>query len=252
MDYQPLSQIRNRKSCFLLVGRLLAMVALVLLLSVVLLGGEALHATSDNPPTPDDVDRLGPPILSDPPTFVDQGHYTYYLYCMVCHGDRGQGLTKEWRNAGDPGDANCWQSKCHAANHPPEGFELPRYAPPVIGRGTLARFETVDDLYQFLKTRMPWQAPGSLSDEEYRQLAAYLAFANQTPNVSANPEWLALANLPLHPSNESAPEQITSPLARAWLGFVMAGGLGMVLLRLLWVWIQHKRRQRRPAGQDKS
>jgi len=126
----------------------------------------------------DVTDRLAPPPMSDPPTQVEQGHYAYYLSCMVCHGDRGQGFTDEWRGALDPADQNCWQSKCHAANHPPEGFELPRYAPPVIGPGRLAHHQTAAGLYQFLRSRMPWQAPGILSDEEYWQLTAFLAQAN--------------------------------------------------------------------------
>ena len=95
-------------------------------------------------------DRLAPPPISDPPTLVESGHYEYYLYCMVCHGDRGQGLTEEWRNAGDPADANCWQSRCHASNYPPDGFVLPRYAPPLIGDYALTRFATIGDLHKYI------------------------------------------------------------------------------------------------------
>lgn len=126
----------------------------------------------------DPTDRLAPPPMSDPPTQVEQGHQVYYLVCMVCHGDRGQGLTEEWRGALDPADQNCWQSKCHAPNHPPEGFELPRYAPAVMGAGRLAHHQTAAGLYEYIRARMPWQAPGILSDEEYWQLAAFLVEAN--------------------------------------------------------------------------
>lgn len=126
----------------------------------------------------DPTDRLAPPPMSDPPTQVEQGQHVYYLSCMVCHGDRGQGLTEEWRGALDPADQNCWQSKCHAANHPPEGFELPRYAPAIIGAGRLAHYQTAAGLYEYIRSRMPWQAPGILSDEAYWQLTAYLVEAN--------------------------------------------------------------------------
>jgi hypothetical protein len=129
----------------------------------------------------DPTDRLAPPPMSDPPTQVELGHYAYYLSCMVCHGDRGQGLTEEWRGALDPADQNCWQSKCHAANHPPEGFELPRNAPPIIGPDRLGHYQTAAGLYEYLKTRMPWQAPGILSDEEYWQLTAFLIDVNGVP-----------------------------------------------------------------------
>ena len=127
----------------------------------------------------DPVDRLGPPAMSDPPTQVELGHYAYYISCMVCHGDQGQGL-EEWRKLLPEEDQNCWQSRCHAANHPPDGFQLPRYAPPVIGPGTLARFQTAAELYEYVETDMPWQAPGILASEEYWQITAYLLQAHGT------------------------------------------------------------------------
>lgn len=75
-------------------------------------------------------------------------------------------------------DMNCWQSKCHASNHPPEGFELPRFAPKIIGQGTLGRFPTAADLYAFLVERMPWQEPGLFDEETYWQLTAFLLREN--------------------------------------------------------------------------
>lgn len=118
------------------------------------------------------------PTLSASATQADVGSQVYILVCRACHGDRGQGLTEEWRASWDPADRNCWQSKCHAANHPPEGFEFPRWAPQVMGQGAMARFQTAEDLHAFLKERMPWYAPGSLTDQEYWQLTAYLAREN--------------------------------------------------------------------------
>ncbi|UCC65194.1 MAG: hypothetical protein JSV36_09235 [Anaerolineae bacterium] len=126
----------------------------------------------------DPFERLKRPPMSDPPTQVELGHYIYYLSCMVCHGDRGQGLTDEWRTVLDPADRNCWQSKCHAANHPPEGFEIPRAAPAVIGPGTLTTYQTAADLFEYIRVTMPWPYPGLYEDEEYWNLTAYLADAN--------------------------------------------------------------------------
>lgn len=123
-------------------------------------------------------DRLAPPPMPDNPTQADHGAQTYYQICMACHGDRGQGLTDEWRSAWAPGDQNCWQSRCHAANHPPQGFDLPHFAPPVIGAGTLARFETAGNLNEFICERMPWQAPSTLDERECWQLTAFLLRAN--------------------------------------------------------------------------
>jgi hypothetical protein len=127
----------------------------------------------------DPFERLAAPPMSDPPTQIELGHAQYHLSCMVCHGDRGQGLTEEWRSVLDPADRNCWQSKCHAPNHPPEGFEIPRSAPPVIGPGTLGAFSTAADLYAYLRVKMPWPFPGLFDDDEYWRLTAFLARANQ-------------------------------------------------------------------------
>lgn len=137
------------------------------------------HATPAAGSMFDPDQRLARPPMSDPPTQLELGHYHYYLSCMVCHGDRGQGLTEEWRSVLDPLDQNCWQSKCHAPNHPPEGFEIPRNAPSVIGTGALGAYRTAADLFEYLRVTMPWPFPGLFQDEDYWQLTAFLAEANQ-------------------------------------------------------------------------
>jgi hypothetical protein len=123
--------------------------------------------------------RLAPPVLSNPPTQTELGWYHYWMSCMVCHGDRGQGLTEEWRSLLDPADRNCWQSKCHARNHPPEGFEIPREAPLVMGTGALAGYETAAELHDYISETMPWSFPGLLPDDAYWQLVAYMADGNE-------------------------------------------------------------------------
>jgi mono/diheme cytochrome c family protein len=123
--------------------------------------------------------RLAPPHMSDPPTQAEMGHYQYYMSCMICHGDQGQGLTDEWRSVLDPADMNCWQSKCHAPNHPPEGFEIPRNAPAVIGTQGLRKYQTAAGLYEYIRVEMPWSFPGLFEDVEYWRLTAYLAEANE-------------------------------------------------------------------------
>src|SRR5512146_1226620 len=55
-------------------------------------------------------------ILVDLPpeaTQVQYGAEVYRLVCQDCHGNRGQGLTGEWRATWAPRDQNCWQAKCH-------------------------------------------------------------------------------------------------------------------------------------------
>lgn len=118
------------------------------------------------------------PELHPSATQADVGAEIYRLVCKDCHGDLGQGLTPDWIAQWNPADQNCWQSHCHHPNHPPEGFILPRYIPGVIGPGTLGRFQTAQDLQQFISVSMPWHNPGVLTQEEYWQLTAYLLREN--------------------------------------------------------------------------
>lgn len=190
--------MREKKRLWLLVGGSIAGLALLLALGIALVWSTA-GVQTEATPTPTDTlwgaasffagdsephpgmaphDRLEQPPLSDPPTQVELGHMEYWISCMVCHGDRGQGLTEEWRDVLDPEDMNCWQSKCHAPNHPPEGFEVPRTSPLVIGPGALTAYETAEELYDYLRTTMPWPFPGLFQDFQYWQLTAFLLDAN--------------------------------------------------------------------------
>lgn len=204
---------------------------------------------TDDRPMDDIRDRLAPPPISDPPTSVESGHYEYYLYCMVCHGDRGQGLTEEWRNAGDPADANCWQSRCHASNYPPGGFELPHYAPALIGDYALARFATIGDLYDYIRLSMPWHMPGALKDEQYRLIAIYLADANGATGLNGAADWAEIAaRLPTSRTVTPPPVVPVSPAPvieaetalSIWPALLIAGG---VVIVGVFYWA-NKRRQR--------
>ncbi|HET7091519.1 MAG TPA: c-type cytochrome [Anaerolineae bacterium] len=119
-------------------------------------------------------DRLKKPDLPIHPNQAEQGAYSYWLICLPCHGDRGQGLTDEWRAVFGPEDQNCWQSKCHAPNHPPQGFEIPRTIPPVLGPSALTRLSTAQDLYRVIADTMPLWDPDHISDEDAWNLTAYL------------------------------------------------------------------------------
>lgn len=118
------------------------------------------------------------PEMPETATQADFGAEIYRLVCRDCHGDKGQGLTDEWRATWAPKDQNCWQSKCHAANHPINGFDLPRYVPAIIGPTALARFDTPVEIHEYILVNMPWHNPGSLTNEEYWQLTAFLVREN--------------------------------------------------------------------------
>lgn len=129
--------------------------------------------SSQQAPTPT-VDRLAPPVMPNKPSQADKGAYVFYQVCMACHGDRGQGLTDEWREGGFGEDSNCWQSDCHGNNHPRDGFLLIKTVPPVFGSGTFTRFKNGQELHDYLVKTMPWWKPGYLQAQEYWELTAYL------------------------------------------------------------------------------
>lgn len=124
------------------------------------------------------VDRLAPPPTVESPTQADEGAYLYWLHCMPCHGDVGQGLTEEFRIQYPHEDQNCWESGCHGDRPYDNGFTLPTAVPAVIGEDTLTRFQTLGTLYTFTQASMPYWNPNSLTEQEYLALTAFMARAN--------------------------------------------------------------------------
>ncbi len=132
---------------------------------------------------------------------TDDGAKLYQQWCSTCHGDRGQGLTEEWRAQWPEGEQNCWQSKCHAGNHPPDGFSFPKNVPALIGPDTLTKLGTAQDLYVYTRAAMPYWSPNLLEDDEYRAITVFLVKANYTERGLPSPaslsgDWTALS---LHP-----------------------------------------------------
>ncbi len=116
------------------------------------------------------------------PTQRDLGAAVYMRRCSTCHGDKGQGLTLEWRQTWPETHQNCSTPKCHGKQHPPDGFEIKdNYAPAVIGPGTLTRFRTAQALFAYISTTMPMHAPGTLTQDEYWALTAFLLAAHGVP-----------------------------------------------------------------------
>lgn len=124
------------------------------------------------------IDRLAAPPTVFPPTQADNGAQLFWLYCQPCHGDQGQGLTDEWRSQYPEDHQNCWLGGCHGKSPYPEGFALPPTVPAVIGDGTLFRFGTVGQVFEYIRAKMPFEHPGVLTDEEYLAIAAFLARAH--------------------------------------------------------------------------
>jgi hypothetical protein len=128
-------------------------------------------------PTPD-MSRLDEPPLPPNATQYERGRHLFWLNCAACHGDRGQGLTDEYRSLYVE-DANCWARGCHAGHNEDKGFPIPRIVPAVISStGTLPPFATPEQLFEFLHSTHPPQNPGFMSDQDYWDLTAYLLAEN--------------------------------------------------------------------------
>ncbi|HKJ27279.1 MAG TPA: c-type cytochrome [Anaerolineales bacterium] len=172
-------------------------------------------------------DDLLPPPLPEDPSQVDLGEQDYYQICLACHGNWGQGLTEEWRVIGFGEDQNCWQSKCHAPNHPPQGFEIPREMPPLLGRGSLSGLSNAEDLYQVILTTMPWWDPGQLSEEQSLNLTAYILNAR-----GELPEGIVLTSSNLTAFSLHAPAaEITNPNLG---GILLIFGLAVSMAAYIW------------------
>lgn len=132
--------------------------------------------SAQNPmPTPD---RLAQPTLPAQPSQADKGAQVYWLSCLPCHGDRGQGLTDEFRETYPEEEQYCWAAGCHGNNPYESGFTIPRIIPAVIGAGALQKFPNALALRSYIFSAMPFWKPGSLSGEEAWQVTAFLLREN--------------------------------------------------------------------------
>jgi len=109
---------------------------------------------------------------------LQAGWEVYRLWCSACHAYSGEGLTPAWISTWGPDDQNCWQSKCHALNHPDDGFYLPHDIPAIIGPGILDHFQDGVTLFGYVTRLMPYQEPGVLSDEQYYAVLAHVLSMN--------------------------------------------------------------------------
>lgn len=169
----------QRESILLLLppwlGVVLVMVATLFVLPVCP-GYTAFDPPADASPTPD---PLATPALPENPTALELGRYSYYYNCMPCHGDRGQGLTDEWRQVWVEDHQNCWARGCHAGLPNDLGFPLPETIPPVMNTSShLSRFGTTEELLTYLRATHPPQRPGVLPDDDYDALTTLLWVEN--------------------------------------------------------------------------
>ena len=124
------------------------------------------------------MERLQEPTLPPAPSQADHGAQVFWLHCLPCHGERGQGLTEEFRETYPPEEQDCWKSGCHGRSPYEYGFSLPTQIAAVIGQGSLQKFATAANLRGFIGAAMPFWNPGSLTDEQYWQVTAFLLREN--------------------------------------------------------------------------
>jgi cytochrome c len=137
---------------------------------------ESVTAQVDATPT---VDRLAQPTLPAVPSQADHGAQVYWLSCMPCHGEKGQGLTDEFRKTYPAEEEYCWESGCHGARPYENGFTLPMKIPGVIGESTLAKFTDAAQLNAYIRATMPFWKPGSLTEEESWRVTAFILRQNE-------------------------------------------------------------------------
>jgi len=177
---------------------------------------------------------------------AERGAAVFARRCSTCHGDQGQGLTDEWRATWPPTHQNCWKANCHGLQpYPEDGFTLPRVVPALIGPGTLRRFATAADLYAYIRARMPFHAPGSLPEADYRAVTAFLLQRHGIPADGRPFDPEAARGIPLSaPTPLGEGRRTVLPAAILALGGVAAGG---ILLGVL-LGLRRRRRSLWPSG----
>lgn len=118
------------------------------------------------------------------PSQADYGAQVYWLSCLPCHGDKGQGLTDEFRETYPPEERYCWERGCHGENPYESGFTIPMTIPAVIGPDAISKFTDAAQLNSFIRAAMPFWKPGSLTEEEAWRVTAFLMRENGLWNGS--------------------------------------------------------------------
>jgi len=140
-------------------------------------GGQAVSPSLQTTPVPTQ-DRLAEPTLPPAPSQADYGSQVYWLSCLPCHGDKGQGLTDEFRDIYPPEEQYCWERGCHGPNPYESGFTIPMVIPALIAPDAISKFTDAAQLNAYIRAAMPYWKPGSLTEEEAWRVTAFLMRQN--------------------------------------------------------------------------
>ena len=176
------------------------------------------------------LDRLAEPTLPALPLQADKGAQVYWLSCMPCHGDLGQGLTSEVRNAYPPEDRNCWDSGCHGNRPYQNGFTLPQTIPAVVGANALQKFPNAAVLRAYIFAAMPYWKPGSLTEEQTLQITAFLLRQNNLWSAQQEITMDNAAGIPVGPPPVTPTPPPTTVSASVSYLPLIAVGIALLLL----------------------
>lgn len=181
-------------------------------------------------------DPLVEPPLPANPTELDLGENLYWHWCMTCHGDKGQGLTDEFRGIWEPEHQNCWARGCHTGRRDDLGFPIPTIVPAVVSKDHLAQFPSIQSFADFLKATHPPQSPGILKNEEYQAIALFVFSMNGrspdtvTPITTKIP--VSTPTATLHSPAISRPHSQTTLIVVLVLLALLVAGVLVILVRL--------------------
>jgi len=199
-------------------------------------------------PTPT-IDRLAQPTLPARPSQADEGAQVYWLSCLPCHGDKGQGLTDEFRTTYPLEEQYCWERGCHGEVPYENGFKIPKAIPGVIGDDTLAKFTDAAQLNSYIRAAMPFWKPGSLTQEQAWQVTAFILRENGIWNgMAALNETNAntVKILRGSPIPTSTPEQNERPIGLITSYWTYGLGILVVVFALLFISIRSRQPGQNP------
>jgi cytochrome c len=181
------------------------------------------------------IDRLAQPTLPASPSQADHGAQVYWLSCLPCHGDRGQGLTDEFRQTYPEEERYCWESGCHGERPYDNGFKLPMQIPALIGPGTLQKFSNAAVLHAYVAAAMPFWKPGSLSEQDAWSVTAFVLRQNglwdgRADLDASNAERVRVQAGPAPASPTPVPVQAGPSSSSPWPLVAAAGLLSLVAL----------------------
>ena len=212
--------------------------ALPLITLFVLTGSHSKTVHVQDVPTPTPTyDPLTEPYVPENPSEYELGHNWYWLNCMPCHGDVGQGLTDEFRAIWPEDHQNCWAYGCHGDRRDEEGFSIPTVVPPLVNESKLGQFSSQQAFYEYLKFTHPPQDPGCLDDEQYEAITKYVFSMNDRPleNPTPVPTITPTLSFTFSITSTSTPNTVTPMGPSQRLNGMIYIGLGILVVAIV-IW----------------